>query len=248
MPTECAKLPKMRTNSPISRILIAAFAIVTVFGLVLTGQKGRASSAVDVAIVVALDVSASVDGGEYQLMREGMARAIMSDPVANAIKGGTLGADALTLVQWSGFTEQVVKIDWIRVSTDNELANLADRVRTMTRRYDGGATDIGGAIEFSRGIIKSLPFKAARQVIDIVGDGPNNVNYSPANERDRTIKAGITINGLAVLGEVPILVEYFEQFIIGGEGAFAEKTSDFDGFESAMRRKLVREISSMLLF
>jgi len=223
--------------------IIFAFAFGA-FGL----PESRASSGVDVAIVIALDVSASVDEGEFELMRDGLAAAVSSPQVIKAMVSGKHGAVALNVVQWSGFTEQQVMIGWSRLSSSEELVEFAGRVRQMARRYKGGATDIGGAINFSREQVEEMPFTATRTVIDIAGDGPNNVNFSPARERDRATKQGITINGLAVVGDVPVLVRYFHEFIIGGPDAFVEKAADYDGFERAMRRKLVREIGAMFLF
>ncbi len=229
--------------------IFAYIALFTaVFSTPAPNNTGHAAAGVDVAIVIALDVSASVSQGEFDLMREGLARAVTSPEVANAITHGQTGAISLSVVQWSGFTEQKTKINWFRASNIAELNTFADRIRSMARRYDGGATDIGGALEFSRDLVLNIPYPATRLVIDLVGDGPNNVNYAPDRERDITLKTGIVINGLAIVGEVPVLVDYFKDFIIGGDGAFVEKTSDFDGFERAMRRKLVREIGALLLF
>ena len=231
-----------------STIFTYAALFMAAFSTLIPSNTGRAAAGVDVAIVIALDVSASVSPGEFDLMREGLARAVTSPEVTNAITHGQTGAIALSVVQWSGFTEQKTKINWFRASNIAELSAIAEKIRTMPRRYDGGATDIGGALEFSRNLALKIPYPATRLVIDLVGDGPNNVNYAPDRERDITLKTGIVINGLAIVGEVPILVDYFKDFIIGGDGAFVEKTSDFDGFERAMRRKLVREIGALLLF
>ncbi len=231
--------------SPVALVvLVGAIVIAMAIGL----QKSRASSGVDVAIVIALDVSASVDSGEFELMRDGLAAAISSPQVVKAMVSGKHGAVAINVMQWSGFSEQEVKIGWTRLSSESEIHEFAEQIRQTTRRYKGGATDIGGALSFSRELVLALPFQATRTVIDIAGDGPNNVNYSPTIERDKAVKEGITINGLAVVGEVPILVDYFNQFVIGGLDAFVEKAADYDSFERAMRRKLVREIGTMFLF
>lgn len=238
----------MSVKSNFTRVFAALFGVGLIIAVVFAGQKTRASSGVDVAILIALDVSASVDVSEFDLMREGLAAAISSPEVASAVVNGKRGAIAVSVVQWSGFTEQEMKLDWTRLSSIAELTDFADRIRKMNRRYKDGATDIGGALSYSRKKVLSSPFQANRNVIDLVGDGPNNVNYSPSIERDLTIKDGITINGLAVIGEVSMLEEYFIRFIIGGPNAFVEKTADFDGFRRAMERKLIREIGSMLLF
>lgn len=230
------------------RPIIACLAIVMAITVVFNDEDTRAASGVDVEILIALDVSASVDASEFSLMREGLAAAISSPQVATAVANGKRGAIGVSVVQWSGFTEQELKLDWTRLSTFAELNAFANRIRKMSRRYKDGATDIGGALNFSRKLVLASPFEASRSVIDLAGDGPNNVNFSPMIERDLTVKAGITINGLAVIGEASVLKEYFSRFIIGGPNAFVEKAADFDGFARAMERKLIREIGSMFLF
>lgn len=238
----------MSAKSKHLRVFATLFGVGLVIAMIFVGQKTRASSGVDVAILIALDVSASVDASEFDLMREGLAAAISSPEVTAAVVNGKRGAIAVSVVQWSGFTEQEMKLDWTRLSSTAELTDFANRIRKMSRRYSDGATDIGGALNFSRKKVLASPFQASRSVIDLAGDGPNNVNFSPRIERDLAIKDGITINGLAVIGEVSKLEEYFTRFIIGGPNAFVEKTADYDGFMRAMERKLIREIGSMFLF
>jgi len=208
----------------------------------------KAASDIDLVLLLALDVSASVDSSEYQLMIKGLAKALVSDQVGRAIRNGKRGAIAISVLQWSGFQEQDVKIKWTRVSSQAELATLAAKVAGMERRYKGGATDIGGAIKFSREWVLSAPFSALRKTIDMAGDGANNVNENPSIERDLAIKSGIIINGLAVIGEALPLVRYYTYFVIGGPAAFVEEARDYDSFGTAMRRKLIREIGGQLLF
>jgi hypothetical protein len=230
------------------RWILTPLAALLVLGGVLRVENGRAGSGVDLLLVIALDVSASVNRGEYELMASGLSKALSSPIVAQAISAGKHGAIGVSVLQWSGFTEQEVKIGWTRVANAGELKRMAQEVRQMRRRYDGGATDISGAINFSTKWVASAPFAAARKVIDIVGDGPNNVNHSPKRERDSTIKQGMVINALVITGGIEVLPGYFQEFVIGGKGAFVEVTNDFDGFERAIRRKLLREIGNLFLF
>jgi hypothetical protein len=231
---------------PCKAILVLCAALVLLAGLT-TSKSEQASNGVDMILVIAVDVSASVDGDEFQLMREGLARAISSPQVANAIISGANGAIAIAVMQWSGFTEHEVKVDWTRVASLSDLQKLSGRIRRMKRRYDG-ATDIGGALDYCIKMLASAPFQTSRRVIDLAGDGTNNVNYPPNLERDRAVGLGMIINALAVTGDHRELVEYYERFVIGGEGAFVESTNTYSDFENAMRRKLVREIGSMMLF
>jgi len=203
---------------------------------------------VDVMLVIALDVSGSVDAEEFDLQREGLARALDSPQIADAIAAGPHKSIAVTVVQWSGFTEQIVKINWRRVSGATDLSALAGDVRQMTRRYDGGATDIGGLLAFSAQLIAEVPWLGRRQIINIASDGTNNVNRSPLFERDLAVGKGITINALTVLSAPWTLDEYFRANVIGGPGAFVEPAENYSGFEYAMRRKLEREIKPELLF
>lgn len=211
-------------------------------------HKSRADGAVDLVLLLSLDVSASVDSSEYELVRNGLANALTSPDVLQAIQSGKNRAIAIAVLQWSGFQEQQIKIPWVRVASRGDLETLARRVRQMTRRYKGGATDIGGAIKFSRQVILSAPFNTTRWTIDIAGDGTNNVNTLPFSERDKTVRAGITINGLAIVGEAVMLVDFYKRFVIGGHSAFVEEARDYDSFETAMRRKLLREIGTGFLF
>ena len=227
--------------------------LAILFGFLVTAtippsRQTNAAPQVDLVLFLALDVSASVDPGEYKLMTEGLAKALESDVVGKAIRNGKTGAIAIAVMQWSGFQEQEVKIKWTRVSSRSELASLAGLVRLMPRRYKGGATDIGGAINFSRKQVQKAPYRANRKTIDIAGDGANNVNDNPSKERDITIKAGITINGLAVIGQAVPLVKYYTYFIIGGPHSFVEKARDYDSFGTSISRKLLREIGGQLLF
>lgn len=228
----------------------ALIGLVTLLAVLTISQprKSRSANTVDMALLLALDVSASVDASEYELMRDGLAKALTSPKVARALTNGPNRAIAVAVFQWSGFREQEIKITWRRIENENDLKALAERVRNMKRRYRGGATDIGGAIKFARAQMKKLPFAAPRRVIDIAGDGPNNVNETPNHERDITVKQGITINGLAVVGDAAQLIDYYALLVIGGPGAFVENARDFDSFATAMERKLTREISGSLLF
>ena len=214
----------------------------------LADWNGRARGDVDLLLVIALDVSGSVDTGEFNLQREGLSRALESPQVAGAIAGGVNGSIAVTVVQWSGFIEKMVKVDWVRVSNASDLSRLANEVRQMTRQYDDGATDIGGAIGFCQRLFASVPYSGMRRVIDIAGDGTNNVNYSAEFERDRVVKAGTTINALAIAPTTSKLAGYYRNKVIGGAGAFVETAADYSAFERAMLRKLVREIGGPILF
>jgi len=195
--------------------LFALAIVLFSFTGVLFSQQSRSAKEVDLLLLLALDVSASINNSEYQLMSQGLANALLTPELGDVVASGKHGAIAIGIMQWSGFQEQEVKVEWTKVSGAGDLVQLSNRVRQMPRRYKGGATDIGGAIKFSRDIVNSAPYTATRRVIDIAGDGTNNVNVSPAFERDITVNSGITINGLAIIGEAFVLSEYYQRFVIG---------------------------------
>ncbi len=240
----------MRTQKPAKfpQLVLALLSGLIIAIAVSSKMVSRAASNIDLVLLLALDVSASVDSREYKLMTKGLADALVSDQVVQAIRNGKTGAIAVSVMQWSGFQEQEVKISWRRVSTKADLVALADRIADMPRRYKGGATDIGGALKFSREWVLSAPFSALRKTIDLAGDGANNVNENPSIERDLAVKSGIIINGLAVIGQAVPLVRYYTYFVIGGPAAFVEEARDYDSFGTAMKRKLIREIGGQLLF
>jgi hypothetical protein len=221
-------------------VLIATILLLN--GPAAESQSGK-SMHVDLALVIALDVSASVDADEFELMRVGLANAFSSRQISQAVRAGKYGAIAISVVQWSGFQEQTVKIKWTRVESHADLLALADMVRDMPRRYDGGATHISGAINYCAQLILEYPLGATRRVIDIAGDGTNNVNLPPGEARDRAVESNITINALVIVGNQIGLVDYFSRNVIGGASAFVEPADDFPDFEGSMHRKLVREIA-----
>ncbi len=232
-----------RLNAP---PLVIAGLLFLVFFLV-SRSTGETAAEVDLVLVLAMDVSSSVDAEEFALQRDGLAKAISVPEVLSAIRKGAQGQIALSVVQWSGFTEQSTSIDWTLIGTQDDIAGFAARVSAMTRRYDGGATDIEGALQFTRKHALSVPFSSSRIVVDISGDGKSNVNASPGPERDKSVAAGITVNGLAIASKVGTLTEYYRQNVIGGHNSFVETAKSYGDFERAIRRKLLREIGTPFL-
>ncbi len=204
--------------------------------------SAETAAGVDLVLVLALDVSGSVDADEFALQRNGLARAIAAPEVLSAIQKGPNGRIAVSVVQWSGFTEQLTKISWMILGSQDDVARFAARVSAMSRRYDGGATDIGGALLFARTHVLAAPFASPRRIVDIAGDGTNNVNFSPVLERDKSVAAGVIVNGLAIANNVQTLAEYYRLNVIGGPGSFVETATDYSDFERAIKRKLLREI------
>lgn len=197
----------------------------------------------DLALVLALDGSASVTFEEFGLIAGGIAAGLRDADVVAGLTSGPAGASIVAVLLWSGAGEQEVLLDWTRVGSDAEAQALADEVEAVPRLVRAGATAIGEALAACLRLLAQAPVAARRQVVDVAGDGRSNDGMPPGPVRDRMAEAGITINGLCVLHEEPDLLASYEADVIGGPGAFAIACADYAGFAAAMRQKLTREIS-----
>jgi hypothetical protein len=210
----------------------------------LAAPHSARADAVDVALVLALDVSESVTAEEYQLQRDGIAEAFESPALATAVANGSRHAIDVLVLEWSDPELQVVTVDWTRVSDAESARGFAKRVRE-TRRTSHGLTAIGNALLASAAALKRLPDQAARQVIDVSGDGMANVGPPVPETRDMLTAQGITINGLTILHEEPWVDQYYDQNVIGGPGAFVMQVEDYRGFAAAIRQKLLSELVAL---
>lgn len=213
-------------------------------------DRPRAEEAVDLLLVLAVDVSRSVDEEEARLQREGYRAAMSDKQVLAAIKGGPVGAIGVAYVEWAGFTYQELVIPWTRIGSAAEANAWSERL-ARSPRQSVTWTSISGALMFSRGLLAQAPFAAERRVIDVSGDGPNNNGPPPEPERDRLVAEGVTINGLPIVNDKPtfgfragdMLEGYYRASVIGGVGAFLIVAEDFESFGTAVRRKLIQEIA-----
>jgi hypothetical protein len=209
---------------------------------------------VDLLLVLAADVSRSVDEKKFRLQREGYAAAIVDPRVVRAMTGGPRGRIALCFIEWASNTEQAVVVEWTPVSSAAEAEGVAGRVRQAPRAFLG-RTSISAAIDYSLALLGRSPFQAPRRVIDVSGDGTNNSGRSVTEARDEAIAAGLTINGLVILSEVPLptnplhthppggLTAYYENNVIGGPGAFVVEAQNFESFGQSLISKLIKEIA-----
>lgn len=235
-----------RARRPGSRWMLSRCAAAVLLASALLFSSAiavRSTDNVDLVLVLALDVSHSVSNQEFDLQRTGLAKAFRHPAVIKAIQNGQRKRIAVSAVQWSGFLEQHIAVPWTIISETADAFAFADRLAQMPRRYTGGATHIAGAIRHATEMIGKAPFAAARHVVDVSGDGRNNVNDSPRGARDRAVRAGVTINGLAIVHKTPDLVDYYRQHVIGGPGAFVVPARDYDDFPRAILLKLLREIN-----
>ena len=231
------------------RYLAVAFAVVG-----LAAGPARAE-AVDVALVLATDVSRSIDGGEFHLQREGYATAINSPQVLSAIHAGAHGAIAVCFVEWSGPDEQMLVVKWTVIKDGEGAAEFASILKSAPRSF-AGRTSISAGIDFAVKLFAQSGVQADRRVIDVSGDGTNNAGRPVTEARDDAVAAGITINGLAIINERPAgyffahtqppggLPNYYRDNVIGGISAFIQQVKDFSTFGDTITNKLLNEISS----
>jgi hypothetical protein len=208
-----------------------------------TAAPLRGDSAVDVALVLAVDVSLSIDAEEFALQRAGYAAAFRNERVVAAITGGSIGAIAVTYLQWSGVRDQQQLVGWRLITDRLSAARFADELAATGRVVASGSTSLSGAIEAAGRLLRESGYTAERRIIDISGDGSNNSGKLPNFARDEAIIAGITINGLAILKNEPFLDAYYAANVVGGRGAFVMTARDFDDFAEAILAKLIREVA-----
>jgi hypothetical protein len=188
-----------------------------------------------------------VSDKEYRLQAGGIATALRSEPVLNAIRSSANRGIAVSVIQWANQANQRVSVDWTLVRGEAEALWLAARIASMPRLIHGGHTALGSALAFGMQELESNRFVGLRRVIDLSGDGRTNDGRSLHAIREEVVKHGVTINGLAILNELPLLDHYFREYLIGGEGAFVMIAQDYIDFAQAMTHKLAREISSVPL-
>jgi Ca-activated chloride channel homolog len=192
----------------------------------------------ELAMVLAIDGSASVTYEEFGLIAGGTAAALRDPAVVAGLTPGSL----LALLLWSGAGQQDVITGWTRIGSAADLQAFADNVDNMPRTVRAGATAIGEALLASVTLLAHAPAAAARSIVNIIGDGRSNDGAAPGPIRDRMAAAGVTINGLCILHEEPDLLTFYNEEVIGGPGAFAVTCRNYPDFVEAMRLKLVREI------
>jgi hypothetical protein len=222
--------------------------------LALLAGPARAAERVDLLLVLAADVSRSVDEAKFQLQREGYAAALANPRVLDAIRSGPHQRIAVTFVEWSGATSQRVVIDWMIVNDEASARAFGDRLIEAPRSF-ADRTSISGGIDFAMAQLARAPFEASRRTIDVSGDGTNNAGREVTTARDDAVAAGVTVNGLVILSERPMswnpehtnppggLVNYYRNNVIGGPGAFVMVAEDFRSFGNAIINKLIAEIA-----
>jgi Protein of unknown function (DUF1194) len=234
--------------------------IVLLVGLLVSNTSVGTSSAaaaddVDLALVLVTDVSRSIDDSEFTLEKNGYAAAFTSNQVLTAIRNGPLGAIAVAYVEFASGFEVKTVLDWSVIRDPASAEAFVEKLNAAPRSY-WGRTAISAGIDHAVGMLAENNLNASRRTIDVCGDGTNNAGREVSEARDDALKAGITINGLAIVNEHPVswtfahvqppggLAKYYHDNVTGGPGSFVMEVRDFKAFGDAMTRKLVAEIAS----
>ena len=231
-----------------------AMIVLAVLAPLMASVNRAASEPVDLLLVLAADVSRSVDAVKFQLQRDGYAAAFSDPRVVDAIRSGTHGRIAVAFVEWSGIASQRLMIDWMTISDAASGREFGTRVLEAPRPF-AERTSISAAIDFSLAQFKHAPFEAARRTIDVSGDGTNNSGRDVRSARDEALAQNVTINGLVILSQQPLswnpehthppggLANYYRDNVVGGPGGFVMVADDFKSFGNAIISKLVAEIA-----
>ncbi len=220
----------------------SVFLLALALCLVVQTPRAQVQRAVNLELVLLIDVSASVDDREYALQVKGLGAAFADKNVLDAINSISRGGMAVSVIQWANFENQRRAIDWTLIRHEHDALALAARLAKMPRLIHGGHTAIGNALSFARKDLASNGYHGQRRVIDLSGDGRSNDGLSLSEAREAVLSDGIVLNALAILNEIPLLGNYFRDHLIGGPGAFLITASDYSDFARAIRLKLEQEI------
>jgi len=189
-------------------------------------------------------VSGSVNQARFELQRRGYAEAFRHQRVIDAIRSGSTGTIAVTMVQWTGPDLQVHVRPWTLLKDRATAIAFADAIDETPRQLYSGGTSISGAIDYSMRLFPGSAYKGLKRVIDVSGDGSNNRGRDAGSARDDAVRAGVVINGLPILSLEPFLDRYYYERVIGGPGSFMIPAENYEAFSSAVLRKLILEIAS----
>ena len=224
------------------------FAIVSILGLLCGGAAQAQPDAgieVDAEIVLAVDVSRSMDMREFAIQRDGYAAALRHPDLIRAVTAGQLGRIAFSYFEWSGEAQDGTLIPWRIIDGPAAAVAMADEIAASPVQRSRG-TSIARALYFAAVLIDDGTVAGARRIIDVSGDGANNVGPPVTGARDAALARGITINGLPIMasaGTMPDLDLYYQDCVVGGEGSFVIVATTGEELARTIRRKLIMEIS-----
>jgi hypothetical protein len=202
-----------------------------------------AQTGVDLQLVLAVDASGSVNHTRFELQKQGYVAAFRHAQVLDAIRSGRNQAIAVTMVQWTGPAMQIQVVDWMRIGEERTSEAFAAAIEQAPRQLFGGGTSISGAIDHAMTLFPKNPFRGGRRVIDVSGDGSNNRGRAVALARNEAVSTGVGNNGLPILALEPDLDRYYQDFVIGGPGAFVVAAERYETFGEAILKKLIAEIA-----
>ncbi len=223
-----------------------------VAALLLAAPSQAQDAAVDLALILAVDVSMSIDEGEAGVQRIGYIHALRDERVAEAIRSGPIGRIAITYMEWSSIYHQRVVVPW-RVVSDLQSARAFAAELDEAALKSGSTTSISGGIDFAVKLFEDSGYEATRRVIDISGDGYSDYGRPPVEARDDAMAKEITINGLAIMNKradwkqasPEDLDQYYRDNVIGGPGSFYIAVRSLNDFSQSVLQKLILEIASL---
>ncbi|MEL7463975.1 MAG: DUF1194 domain-containing protein [Pseudomonadota bacterium] len=202
------------------------------------------TAACETALVLAIDISGSVDPEEYRLQMGGLAAALRDGAVIDAL----VAAQArVAVLQWSGSSRQRVVVPWTATLSDADVDRLATAVTEAPRAFRHYSTAIGEALRTAAELLGEIAGTCSRQVVDVSGDGFNNEGVAETRMRDALVRGGVVVNGLAIETSEPELTDYYRRNVIGGPGSFVMTAKTFEDYPEAIRRKLLRELTDKVV-
>ncbi len=231
------------------RLCSTALASLGVAAL-LAGGAARAQTPVDVELVLAVDMSQSMDPGEHELQRSGYLAALLHPDVLDAVRNGIHGKIAITYVEWGGPASQAVRVPWTLIEDEVSARDFVEALAASPIRTISG-TSISGALAFAATLFAGNGYEGFRRVIDVSGDGPNSSGEPVAPTRDAVLQQDLVVNGLPIMlrepgytpWSIPDLDIYYTDCVIGGPGSFVLPVDDPAQLAEAIRQKLVLEIA-----
>jgi hypothetical protein len=240
-----------------ARWIVAILASLPLFFASPCLPSAGAAEQVDLLLVLAADVSRSIDDQKFELERRGYAAALSDPRVMQAIASGPNGRIAIAFVEWAGASSQRLLIDWTLVRNADDAKSIAGRLLESPRSF-ADRTAIGAGIDFARAQFARSPYASDRRVIDVSGDGTNNSGRDVRAARDEALGNEVTtINGIVILSDTPIpynpehtnppggLDNYYRENVVGGTNAFVMVAENFESFGRSIVAKLIREISEL---
>jgi hypothetical protein len=234
--------------------VVTILSVLAALHMAFAAPSARAAEPVDLLLVLAADVSRSVDHQKFVLQREGYAAAISDARVLESIRSGPHARIAICFVEWSGFGAQKLVVGWTAVDGAAAARRFGDQLVEAPRSF-ADRTSISGGLEFAAAQFDRAPFTSARRTIDVSGDGTNNAGRDVRAVRDEIVAKGVTINGLVILSQRQVpwnpehtnppggLEKYYRDNVIGGPGAFVMAADGFESFGRAIIRKMIAEIA-----